>query len=232
VSRPPLRAVFLDLDDTLLDTAGLLLGPARLEAGAAMVAAGLPGTAEEAAAGLERMAGERAGENPFEALAEAKGADPVRVGFAGWGAFFKRKVPERMPLLPGVEEALRALRAKGLRLFLVTFGDIATQETKVRATGIASLVDRVHYEPLGPSADKGRAFRAICEEEGLDPGACAVVGDRPDAEIAAGRRLGMFTVRVRRGEHRWLEPPVPEDGADATVPTFAEAAGNLLAAGR
>ena len=52
MTAPPLSAVFLDLDDTLLDTAGLLLGPARLEAGEAMVAAGLPGTAEEAATGL------------------------------------------------------------------------------------------------------------------------------------------------------------------------------------
>jgi len=216
------RAVFLDLDDTLLDTAGILLGPARLEAGAAMVAAGLPGTPEAAAAGLGRLARSRPGEDPFALLAEESGADPMRVGVAGWGAFFKRKVPEQMPLMDGVEGALAALRARGVRLYLVTFGDVATQEAKVRATGVASLVDRVVYEPLGPTADKGRAFREICEKEGLDPGACAAVGDRPDAEIAAGRALGMFTVRVRRGEHEAMG-----GDADRTVATFAEAAAAL-----
>ena len=227
MSAAPLRAVFLDLDDTLLDTADLLLGPARLEAGAAMVAAGLPGTAEEAAAGLERVARESPGGNPFEALAEARGADPVRVGFAGWAAFFKRDVPASMPLVEGAADALRALRARGVQLFLVTFGEVATQEAKVRATGVAALVDRVVYEPLAPVVDKGRAFRALCEEEGLDPRECAAIGDRPDAEIAAAKRLGMRTIRVRRGEHRWMEPRSPEETADATVDSFAEAAARL-----
>ena len=227
MSAPPLRAVFLDLDDTLLDTAGILLGPARLEAGAAMVAAGLPGTAEEAAAGLERVSRESPRGNPFEALAEARGADPIRVGYAGWNAFFRRAVPERMPLMAGVEEGLAALRARGVRLLLVTFGDVATQESKVRATGVAAHVDAVVYEPLAPASDKGRAFRALCEEEGLDPRECAAIGDRPDAEIAAAKRLGMRTVRVRRGEHRWMEPRSDDERADATVETFAEAAALL-----
>ena len=223
MSRPPLCAIFLDLDDTLLDTAGLLLGPARLEAGAALVAAGLPGTAAEAAAGLARMARERPGENPFEALAAEAGLDAMAVGFAGWAAFFKREVPARMDLVEGAAGALVRLRARGVRLLLVTFGEVATQEAKVRATGAAALVDRVLYEPLGPSADKGRAFRELIEEEGLDPAACAAVGDRPDAEIAAGRALGMFTVRIRRGEHRWLEPRSAAEEADATVEDFAGA---------
>lgn len=224
--RPP-RAVFLDLDDTLLDTAGILLVPARLEAGAAMVAAGLPGTAAAAAAGLERIAREKPGEDPFPLLAAEGGADPVRVGVAGWGAFYQRKVPDRMPLVDGAAAALRGLRARGVRLLLVTFGDVPTQEAKVRATGVAELVDRVVYEPLGPSADKGRAFRALCEEEGLDPRDCAAVGDRPDAEIAAGKALGMFTVRVRRGEHAAFEPRTPVEWADATVADFAAAAAIL-----
>jgi len=227
VSPRPLRAVFLDLDDTLLDTAGILLRPARLEAGAAMVAAGLPGTAEEAAEGLARIARERPGENPFEALAAEKGADPIRVGYAGWNAFFRRAVPERMPLMEGVAGGLAALRARGVLLLLVTFGDVATQEAKVRATGVADLVDRVVYEPLAPASDKGRAFRSLCAELGLDPSECAAVGDRPDAEIAAAKRLGMRTVRVRRGEHRRLEPRGPGETADATVETFAEAVERL-----
>jgi putative hydrolase of the HAD superfamily len=217
-----LRAVILDLDDTLLDTAGLLLGPARLEAGAAMVAAGLPGTPAEAAAGLARLARANPGEEPFALLATERGTDPVRVGIAGWGAFYRRSVPDRMPLVDGAREALAAWRARGVRLYLVTFGDVATQEAKVRATGVGALVDRVHYEPLGPSADKGRAFRTILEEERLDPAGVAVVGDRPDAEIAAGRALGLFTIRVRRGEHAAME-----GSADRTVASFAEAAAIL-----
>ena len=49
------------------------------------------------------------------------------------------------------------------------------------------------------------------------------MGDRPDAEIAAAKRLGMRTVRVRRGEHRWMEP------RNDDVETFAEAVSRLIA---
>jgi HAD superfamily hydrolase (TIGR01509 family) len=223
-----LAAVLLDLDDTLLDTAGLLLGPARLEAGAAMVAAGWPGTAEEAATGLERLSRERPHDDPFHALAEERGADPFRAGVAGWGAFHRRSVPESLPLVPGAAEALDALRAGGTALVLVTFGDPPTQEAKVRATGLAPLLDGVRYEPLAASPDKARAFREICAVRGLDPARCAAVGDRPDAEIAAGRALGMRTVRLRRGEHAFRDPRGPHEEADATVPDFAAAAALLL----
>jgi putative hydrolase of the HAD superfamily len=223
-----LAAVFLDLDDTLLDTAGLLLRPARLEAGAAMVAAGWPGTAEEAATGLERLARDRPHDDPFHALAEERGADPFRAGVAGWGAFFKRNVPERLPLVTGAAEALATLRARGVTLVLVTFGDPPTQEAKIRATGLAPLVDEVRLEPLAASPDKARAFREICGRRGLDPARCAAVGDRPDAEIAAGRALGMRTVRVRRGEHVHREARGPLERADVTVPDFAAAAKLLL----
>lgn len=229
MSPPPLRAVFLDLDDTLLDTAGILLEPARLEAGAAMVAKGLSGTAEEAARDLARLARERPGEEPFALLAEERGVDPVRVGLAGWGAFHRRAVPESLPLLDGVRETLGELRRRGVRLLLVTFGDPPTQEAKIRATGAGELVDRVVYEPLGPRADKGRAFRELLAAEGLEGAACLAVGDRPDGEIAAGRRNGMRTVRIRRGEHEALDPRGPEEDADHTVATFREAAAILLA---
>jgi FMN phosphatase YigB (HAD superfamily) len=93
---------------------------------------------------------------------------------------------------------------------------------------VAALVDRVDCEPVGPAADKGRAFREACAAEGVDPRECAVVGDRPDAEIAAGRSLGMFTVRVRRGEHERFEPRSPAEAADATVADFPAAAAILL----
>ncbi len=220
----PRRAVLLDLDDTLLDTAGLLLGPARLEAGAAMVAAGLPGTAAEAAAGLARLAGERPGGNPFEALAEERGVDPVRVGIAGWSAFFRRDVPATLPLVDGAREALARWRRAGALLLLVTFGDPATQHAKIVATGVGDLVDAVILEPLGPRADKGRAFREAVERHGLDPARCIVVGDRPDAEIAAGRALGMRTVRIRRGEHRAMDPADEALAPHETVADFAAAA--------
>jgi FMN phosphatase YigB (HAD superfamily) len=218
------QAVLLDLDDTLLDTAGLLLGPARLEAGASMVAAGLPGTAEEAAAALARITRERPGENPFDLLAEERGADPFRAGMAGWSAFFKRTVPPSLPIVPGAREALERWGNRGILRLLVTFGDLPTQHAKVVACSLEGLVDAIEYEPLAPRADKGRAFRALMETRNLDPGRCIVIGDRPDAEIRAGNALGMRTIRIRRGEHEANDGSLPGDQATLTVPDFAAAA--------
>lgn len=96
-----------------------------------------------------------------------------------------------------------ALRRVGAERFLVTSGFRRLQDSKIDTLGIRDLFRRVeiddpedHWPDRGPG--KLAAFERIRAELDLSPGQVLVVGDNPDAEIAAGNALGMPTVQILR----------------------------------
>ncbi len=219
---PPPRVVVFDLDDTLADTAGTLLAPAEREAVAAMVAAGLRAAEGPALAALTALRTAEPGAPFCERLVERFGApDPAACVLAGRQAFFGRD-PAGIALCPGARETIDALRRRGIGVHLLTFGVPAAQERKVDLLGLRPLLSGIRIVPLAAGADKREALRALLAEAGVPPAEAWVVGDRPPGEIRAGRALGAFTVRVRRGEFARLEPAGPEEEADRTIASLPE----------
>jgi len=193
-------AIVFDLDDTLVDTTGLLIEPADLDAAQAMIGAGLEGRLEDVV--LERRKA-RVADPPVDvdaAVAAAFGSDSAAVVQAGRTAFFQRTVRALDP----VEDAHPTLMAlSDRRLFLMTQGHPDTQRAKVALTRLGR-----HFEQVvvvdHDTENKLDALRALMAERALTPEATLVVGDRIDAEIEAGRRVGTWTVRVDHGEGRRL----------------------------
>ena len=68
------------------------------------------------------------------------------------------------------------------------------------------------------------AFRQLLEDHRLDPGCCACVGDRVAGEILDANQLGMWTIRLRRGEFVAMEPSSPAETPDFTVDNLSELA--------
>jgi FMN phosphatase YigB (HAD superfamily) len=125
----------------------------------------------------------------------------------------------RLQLFPGVRRMLRSLRRKGVRNFVVSYGQPAIQKAKVRALGLDQepAVEKIFFADTGKILTKDDLFRSLLRKLGGDASRHLVVGDRPSSEIRAGKRLGMHTVRLRHGEFVRLEPQDADEKADFEI---------------
>jgi putative hydrolase of the HAD superfamily len=121
---------------------------------------------------------------------------------------------------PEVVSMLRALRADGWRLAVLTNGAPSVQRLKARALDLDRLVDVVLFaEEHAPGGKPhAAAFHAALDHLRLPPSRCLFVGDDPERDIDGAHRAGLRTIRVfveRRHAH-------PERHAGATVAAVTE----------
>jgi putative hydrolase of the HAD superfamily len=116
---------------------------------------------------------------------------------------------------PDVAPALRELRARGLRLVVVSNWDFSLHE-RLEETGVADLVDAaVASAELGHAKPDGAIFAHALALAGAEPGAALHAGDSPDADVAGALAAGLRAVLVARDS----TPPAP-----AGVPVIASLA--------
>jgi HAD superfamily hydrolase (TIGR01509 family) len=206
---PAVRAVVFDLDDTLFDCWTQCVGPAHREAAKAMVEAGAKASEQEvldarlSLGGIER--------DVDDAVAAAfRSPSPLRVAEAGRRAFYDRD-PGPLSPFPFARETLARVRERA-RVVLLTTGHPPTQQKKVAALGLADAFDEIVIDDVFAHHGKEEMLRVWLARSGFQASEVLVVGDRPDAEIAAARRLGLRALRVRGGEFgaRPTPPGVPE----------------------
>ncbi len=154
-------------------------------------------------------------------LALGLGDDPELV--TGMVEVFFAHRPESLPPYPGTEGVLRRLKAKGLRLAVISNGRVAVQRQKLDALGIRRFFDLVlvseAFEPGGKKPDT-RMFEALIDELAVAGTDCLYVGDNPHIDFLPARSAGMTTIRVLTGEYRG-DVPAPGYGADVTIPDLA-----------
>jgi putative hydrolase of the HAD superfamily len=178
IGRVDAVAIF-DLDDTLIDTRGVLL-PAALERVSRAI--GVP---------VDRLnsRGKRIG----EVLAGLAGLEPEALRAAA-EAWYSPEVPSLEPL-PGAREALEALRGR-LRLFLLTRGDPERQQRKVDRSGLRAYFEEVVVRPIEGSGSKRDDIEGLLARCGLPAERCAVIGDDDADELRHARDLGCLAIRV------------------------------------
>jgi FMN phosphatase YigB (HAD superfamily) len=226
--RPLIRCVIFDLDDTLYDCFRQRLRPCHRHAAQAMVAAGLQAGVD--AVYRARMRAFR--RDPMlrhidaEVCRRFAAADPQAISHAAREAYFHCPV-SKLKLFPGAMPLLRHLHRHGVRIFVVSFGEPTIQHAKVLALGLENhpCIDGILYADRDKLLTKEAAFRRIQLELGLPVGQMLVVGDRPMSEIRAGNELGMYTVRIHRGEFAAQEPQAPEEEADYLVDSISKVRG-------
>lgn len=223
---PPLiRCVIFDLDDTLYDCFRQRVRVSHRHAAEAMVKAGLK-------AGVEAVyrARMRAFRNDptlrhidAEVCRRFAAADPEAISHAAREAYFNCPVG-KLTLFPGTLPLLRYLHRRGVRCFVVSFGEPGIQHAKVKALGLENhpLIARILYADRDRLLTKEAAFRHIQRELGLPAEQMLIVGDRPMSEIRAGNELGMHTVRIHRGEFAIQEPQSPEEEPNYVVNNISE----------
>jgi FMN phosphatase YigB (HAD superfamily) len=226
--KPLIRCVIFDLDDTLYDCFRQRVRVAHRYAARAMIRAGLKGGVE--AVYRARMRAFR--RDPMlrhidaEVCRRFHGGDPEAISHAAREAYFNCPVG-KLTLFPGTLPLLRHLNARGVRSFIVSFGEPKTQHAKIQSLGLNDHphIARILYADRDKLLTKEAAFRQIQQEAAIPAKQMLVVGDRPMSEIRAGNELGMHTVRIRRGEFVAQEPQGPGEEPDHVVRSISEVRG-------
>ena len=216
------RAVLLDLDGTLLDTApdlaaavnamlsGQGLDPLPEGTVRDLIGRGIPHLVEKSLVAAGR---------PLTCELE-----PALISFGG---HYTRLNGRASRPYPGVVEALERLRAAGLKLACVTNKAAAFTAPLLEKTGLAPLLDAVvSADQVGRRKPHPKPFLHACRMLQVQPAEAVVIGDSAnDAE--GGRAAGCRVVLVSYGYSEGRD--VRELGANAVAATFAEATAVVLA---
>ncbi len=100
--------------------------------------------------------------------------------------------------------ALERVQSLGLPVGILTNGDQAAQEEKVRRTGLAAHRVPVYASSSLPAAKPDvRAFHTACARLGVDPRGVVMVGDSLRHDVEGARAAGMAGVLIdRTGRYR------------------------------
>jgi len=206
-TRPPIRAVVFDLDDTLYRERDYVLSGFR----AVGRFLGRPG---QLWAWMWRrfLAGRRT--EMFDALSERFGLGLGPEGIRRLVEVYRTHRPTIRPCR-GVVGLLRTLRRRRLRCGLLSDGYLPAQRLKLSALGIEGCFDAILFtEALGREAWKPspRGFEAIRRRLQTPPHACAYVADNPAKDFLAPNQLGWLTVQWRRPNQLHADNPPPAGG--------------------
>ena len=123
---------------------------------------------------------------------------------------------------PDAVPTLTKLRRRGYKLGLIANQNYGTERR-------LKNWDLHHYfEVIAASAELGMAkpdqaiFEWALKQADCRPQDAAMVGDRMDNDIAPANRLGIHTVRLKRGLGAYHEPQSDDEVAEYTVSTLAE----------
>ena len=134
-------------------------------------------------------------------------------------------MPPARAAFPAWRSTLTGLRARGLRLGIVTNGETEFQRRHVEALGLDRLVDAVLISQAeGLRKPDAALFLRAANRLGAEPAGCLFVGDNPAVDILGAHAAGMRTVWFRDGA-LWpgCLPPMPGVAIDA-LPELLELA--------
>ena len=223
--KPFIRCVIFDLDDTLYDCFGQRVRVTHRYAAQAMVNAGLK--ADVKSVYRARMRAFRI--DPMlrhidaEVTRQFGAENPEEISRIAREAYFNCPVG-KLSLFSGSLPLLRFLAKRGVRNFIVSFGEPRIQHAKVKALGLdrEPSIEKIYFADRNNVLTKEAAFRKIQKRTRLTTAEILIVGDRPAREIRAGKELGMHTVRLCYGEFKSQRPIGPEEEPDYVVKSIAE----------
>jgi len=205
-----MRAVILDLDDTLYPERRFLISGFAAVAGEVERTAGVPAcTAFRALVRSVRRGGRG---RAFQDLCAVCGID---AGLVPTLVEAYRDHSPRLRLPRSARELLHGLRPD-FRVAILTNGLPAVQRRKVTALGLEALVDSVVYaHETGAGKPDLAAFARALAALDVPRHRAVMVGNDPECDIAGARAAGLRTIRVRRAIDEIV--PAGGDEADATV---------------
>jgi phosphoglycolate phosphatase len=218
-SHNSIRAVILDLDGTLIDTAEEI----ALALNETLAGLGLPVVSLEAATALIGRGVRALVERAVDRVGATTDLDHAVEIFEG---HYERLVATRATLFPGVKEGLDALHAAGFKLGVVTNKPRLFTGKLLDYTGVASLFDTVvagddglRRKPFGDMLEAAAKSMGVTIDETL------MLGDS-DNDVLAARDAGCLVWCVPYGYNEGRPAEALE--CDRMVATVEEAARLLI----
>jgi putative hydrolase of the HAD superfamily len=104
----------------------------------------------------------------------------------------KRRAVDGLRTFPDAVPTIRSLRARGLRVGLLTNGPSALQRTKLAVTGLEPELDAIAIsEEIGFAKPAAPAFHTAARMLGCTAAALAMIGDSPEYDVAGAIGAGL-----------------------------------------
>jgi putative hydrolase of the HAD superfamily len=129
----------------------------------------------------------------------------------------KELLAHPVELLPGAREAVEAAVERGLRVLLVTKGDLFHQESKVARSGFGDLVDAVEVVAEKDEATYARLLR----RHGVEPSSFCMIGNSLRSDAAPVLELGGWAVHVPH-ELTWALEAADDEATVRAHPRFRD----------
>jgi putative hydrolase of the HAD superfamily len=217
----PVRAVLLDLDDTLVDTRGAFrvailevltrwipaLDEQGREAAVLHWATDPKGYFRAFTRGELDMAAQRRA-RVVDLHAEFGGPVLGPAGFTEWARAYEQALNRSWALAPDAEELLDTLTALGVPVGAVTNANRHYQQAKLTLLGLADRVPLVAcVDDLGFGKPRREVFWLACTRLGVPPAETGYVGDELDVDARGARDAGLRGIWLARRP----SGPVPTD---------------------
>ena len=102
---------------------------------------------------------------------------------------------EYIKLYPHALEALATLRQKGYRLWLLSNAQRVFTAYELRHLGLGEQLDGIYISSdYGCRKPDVRFFRALLDEQNLNPETCLMIGNDRDTDIAGAKAAGLDTL--------------------------------------
>ncbi|GAA1604948.1 MULTISPECIES: HAD family hydrolase [Kribbella] len=100
---------------------------------------------------------------------------------------------------PDARPTLEVARGNGWRIGVLTNGNTVQQNAKLKAIGLAELVDVVcASESLGVSKPDPLAYQHVCEALGVEPSDALMIGDNLELDVLAPQAAGLSARHLDR----------------------------------
>lgn len=227
-----IKAVFLDLDDTLYDYRGAMAGcEERLFA---LAGEGLGVSVHRCRLAYRRAKADLYANRPTDpAIFDWRERISNLIARLGQTAdpqytehLFVKLWDDFMSVIrpyPDVVPALKALRLSGKRTAIISNGMREQQAAKVKQLGLSQLVDvEVYSEDVGTNKPDRAIFSRALSELGIRPEESVMVGDLCCVDVKGGRGASMFMCWLRRGAFADLVPKNEAEQPNFTISSLTQ----------
>lgn len=197
-----IKAIAFDLDDTLLDTSGLLAPRATQQTFELMIRKGLNLSVAQCEKFRQEFVKTMSHREVFEKLAAEYGTDETRQALPEiTSTFYEPQVPAELPLIEGARQNIDYLKTK-YTLYLVTAGAEKSQIEKVKALGVLNDFKKVYVVNSLTKQRKYDVFSDIIKEMGIRNEELLCIGNSLLSEIQDAVLIGAKACYFEFGEVR------------------------------